>query len=112
MIKKYVETFNKVLSRKEFNYTGTQIAQWSGLGLSQVSRFMNDKTDLPVSKFFQLLNSMPPRFQQCYWAELLGLERKEKDWHSLIVSASVSDIQTILQALSEWTVSNSNLSLG
>ncbi len=100
MREEHVRVFNKVLSREEFRYPGTEMASWSGLSNSQISRFLNGKTDLPSSKFFHLLASMPPKFQRQYWAELLGL-RNDRDWRSLVAVASVKDVEEILQAVAE-----------
>ena len=97
-----VTIFNKIRQRPEFNYSGAQIVEWTGLDKSAVSRFLNGKTDLPMSRFFQLVSSMPTPFQEAYWSELLGQERKEEgSWRSVISEASVADIEEILGALTE-----------
>ena len=98
-----VIVFNKVLRRPEFNYTGAQIVEWTGFDKSAVSRFLNGKTDLPTSKFFSLISSMPTPFQQAYWAELLNLELEEqpKSWQSLIWQASYADMEEIFNAIAE-----------
>ncbi len=104
--------FNKVNSQPDFNYTGAQICRWSGLEKSLVSRFLNGKTDISLSKFFQLIRSMPAPFQEAYWAEVLKLEhdseiwrsQKRPPWTSLISKASYADIEEILNALANrWT---------
>jgi transcriptional regulator with XRE-family HTH domain len=100
MAKNYIEVFNSVLERREFRYSLKELADLSGLGTSQLSRFLNSKTDIPVSKFFQLINSMPPEFQEEYWAELLQQRGSQQDWWSLISTATLSDIEEILRALS------------
>ncbi len=101
-----VIVFNKVRSRPEFNYTGAQIVEWTGFDKSAVSRFLNGKTDLPISKFFQLLRSMPTPFQKAYWSELLELDYQDRSWRSLITRASSTDIQEILNALADrWAKS-------
>jgi transcriptional regulator with XRE-family HTH domain len=100
MTKNYTEIFNSVLERREFRYSLKELSDFSGLGTSQLSRFLNSKTDLPVSKFFQLINSMPLEFQEEYWAELLQQSGSHQDWWSLISTASLSDIEEILRALS------------
>jgi hypothetical protein len=92
--------FNKINSFPQFRYSVTQIAKWSNLDKSHVSRFLNGKNDMTVTKFFQLLRSMPNEFQQVYWSELLNLHR-DKSWRSLILQASMSDIEEILNALAE-----------
>ena len=101
-----VIVFNKVRSRSEFNYTGAQIVEWTGFDKSTVSRFLNGKTDLSVSKFFQLIRSMPTPFQEAYWSELLELDYQDRSWQTLIARASFADIQEILNALAErWAKS-------
>jgi hypothetical protein len=103
---KEVTIFNKINERPEFSYSGAQISKWSGLDKSLVSRFLNEKTDISVSKFFQLIQSMPTPFQQAYWAEVLLLnsaQGNEKSWRERVSQASVSDIEEILSAIaSRW----------
>lgn len=96
----YIKVFNKLLSRHEFQYTGLQMAEWSGLSNSQISRFINNKTDIPTSKFFQLIKSMPEQFQYCFWVELLKLN-EERNWRSLVTTASFEDIEEIIQAITD-----------
>jgi hypothetical protein len=95
--------FNKVNEQLGFNYSGTQIASWSGLDKSLISRFVSGKTDISASKFLQLIRSMPTPFQQAYWAELLEPQELElqqgESWQSLISAASTSDIEEILNAI-------------
>ncbi len=99
-----VTVFNKVRSRPEFNYSGAQIVEWTGFDKSAVSRFLNGKTDLPMSKFFHLVNSMPKPFQEAYWSELLSLDYQDRSWRSLISKASCVDVEEILNALADrWT---------
>lgn len=93
--------FNKINSLPGFNYNGAQIAKWSGLDKSLVSRFLNGKTDISVSKFFQLIQSMPTPFQQAYWADVLNLEHEGRSWRSLISQASVADVEEILNTIAE-----------
>ena len=103
---KAVIIFNKVLRRPEFNYTGMQIVEWSGLHKSAVSRFLNGKVDISVSKFFHIISSMPTAFQQVYWSELLNLELEEKPqtWQSLISQASHTDMEEIFNAIAHrWS---------
>lgn len=94
--------FNKVNSRLEFNYSGAQIAKWSGLETSLISRFLTGKSNISVSKFLQLIRSMPSEFQQAYWSELLEIETKpsgSRSWDSLISQASYDDVEEILNAI-------------
>ena len=91
--------FNKINSRPCFKYSGVQIAKWAGLDRSSVSRFLNGKTDISLSKFFLIIRSMPTPFQQAYWSELLDLEYQEKSWYSLISQASYADIEEILKII-------------
>ena len=96
--------FNKINSQAGFCYSGAQIAKWSGLDKSLISRFLNGKTDISVSKFFQLISSMPTPFQEAYWAELLSLDYQDRSWRSLISKASCVDVEEILNALADrWT---------
>jgi hypothetical protein len=99
-----VTVFNKV--NKAFNYSGVQIAQWSGLEPSLISRFLNGKSDISVSKFFRLIRSMPQEFQEAFWEQTLGLENerellqsKRLPWSALISEASYGDIEEILNAI-------------
>lgn len=102
-----VTVFNKVRERPEFNYSGAQIVEWTGFDKSAVSRFLNGKTDLPMSKFFHLIGSMPTPFQQAYWSELLNLDYQDRSWRSLISQASYADIEEILNAIAErWACRN------
>lgn len=102
----HVVVFNEVNSLGEFGYSNKQIAEWSGFDPSKVSRFLGGKTNIPSSDFFELISCMPKRFQECYWETLIG--SRDKNWHSLIATASIKDIQEILLALSErWSVLNS-----
>ncbi len=97
-----VTIFNRVNERPDFNYSGTQIAKWSGLDKSLVSRFLNGKSDISASKFLQLIHSMPIPFQQAYWSELLRLnEQPGKSWRALISKASYADIEEILNAIAD-----------
>jgi hypothetical protein len=99
-----VTIFNKVNRRLEFNYSGAQIAKWSGLETSLISRFLNGKSDISVSKFLQLIRSMPPEFQQAYWSELLEIETKPEElgsWRSLIARASYEEVEEILNAVAD-----------
>lgn len=94
--------FNKVNERPDFNYSGVQIARWSGLDKSLVSRFLNGKSDISANKFLQLVRSMPLPFQDAYWSELLKIgARQEGNWQSAIARASYSEIQEILSAIAE-----------
>lgn len=103
-----VIVFNKINSRTRFNYGCVEICRMSGLEKSQVSRFLNGKTELGVSKFFQLIRSMPKEFQEAYWeevlssrsvGEMLGCDRIL--WTELIAEASFTDIEEILNAITE-----------
>ena len=103
-----VTIFNQINARPDFNYSGAQIAKWSGLEKSLISRFLNGKSDISLSKFLQLIRSMPSEFQQAYWSESLGvanvsqmLERERIPWTELIKQATHSDIEEILSALTE-----------
>ena len=100
MAKNYIEVFKLVLERRTYRYSLKELADFSGLGVSQLSRFLNDKSDLPVSKFFHLVQSMPFQFQQEYWTELLSQNNSRQDWWSIISTASLGDIEEILRALS------------
>ncbi len=64
------QTFNYMLSR--FGYSAKQIAGWSGIHESRISRFRNGKLDLETGEFLQLLQSMPEEAQSCFWQHLLG----------------------------------------
>jgi hypothetical protein len=102
-----VTIFNKV--NEAFNYSGVQIAQWSGLEQSLISRFLNQKSEISVSKFFRLIRSMPQEFQEAFWAEMLSLENerellsspKRLPWSVLISEASTADIEEILNAIAD-----------
>ena len=102
---KEVTIFNKINERKGFGFTGAQIASWSGVDASQISRFLNGKTDISVSKFFKVISSMPESFQEAYWTETLNFhhvtkrEKKEIHWSVLISEASYTDIEEILNAI-------------
>jgi hypothetical protein len=54
-----------------------------------------------MSKFFQLICSMPTPFQQAYWAEVLNLDHDGRSWRSLISQASIADIEEILNAIAD-----------
>jgi transcriptional regulator with XRE-family HTH domain len=98
-----VTIFNKINELSDFNYSGAQIASWSGLEKSLISRFLNGKSDISVGKFLQLIRSMPKPFQEAYWFELLG-ERgsfENRSWRSLINQASTADIEEILNAIAD-----------
>jgi hypothetical protein len=102
-----VTIFNKINSLPQFNFSGVEIFQMSGIEKSQISRFINGKIDLGTSKFFQLIRSMPPEFQQRYFQEALAMnievkELKKSDripWTEMIGSADYEDIEEILSAL-------------
>ncbi len=103
-----VIVFNKINSRTRFNYGCVEICRMSGLEKSQVSRFLNGKTELGVSKFFQLIRSMPKEFQEAYWEEMLSsrsvgemLGGDRILWTELIAEASFTDIEEILNAITE-----------
>ena len=103
MAKEYIKIFNILLERREYRYSLKELSDLSGLGVSQLSRFLNEKTDLPVSKFFHLVNSMPLQFQKDYWSELnvQEIQSKKKNWRVLISNASSRDIEEILHAVSD-----------
>ncbi len=101
MAKDYIKIFNILLERREYRYSLKKLSELSGLGVSQLSRFLNGKTDLPVSKFFHLVNSMPLQFQKDYWSEINVQEIQSKNWRALISNASSGDIEEILRALSD-----------
>ncbi|MDJ0574849.1 MAG: helix-turn-helix transcriptional regulator [Xenococcaceae cyanobacterium MO_234.B1] len=103
MANEYIKIFNILLERREYRYSLKELSDLSGLGVSQLSRFLNGKTDLPVSKFFHLVNSMPLQFQKDYWSELnvQEIQSKKKNWRVLISTASPGDIEEILRALSD-----------
>ena len=102
---KEVTIFNEINAREGFGFTGAQIAKWSGINSSQISRFLNGKTDISVGKFFQVISSMPKSFQEAFWTETLNFhyvtkrEKKEIHWSVLISEASYTDIQEILNAI-------------
>ena len=102
MTKDYIKIFNIILQRQEYRYSLSELSDFSGLGTSQLSRFLNEKTDLPVSEFFLLIRSMPLQFQKDYWFELEEVEADQlnKNWKALISDASLEDIEEILRALS------------
>ncbi|MGK7937034.1 MAG: hypothetical protein AB4206_14775 [Xenococcaceae cyanobacterium] len=103
MAKEYIKIFNILLEKREYRYSLKELSDLSGLGVSQLSRFLNEKTDLPVSKFFHLVNSMPLQFQKDYWSELnvQEIQSKKKNWRVLISNASSRDIEEILRAVSD-----------
>jgi site-specific recombinase XerD len=43
-----VTIFNKINELSDFNYSGAQIASWSGLEKSLISRFLNGKSDAGI----------------------------------------------------------------
>ena len=102
-----VTIFNKVNSELQFRFSGVQIHRMSGIEKSQISRFLNGKIDLGMSKFFQIIRSMPPEFQQRYFQEALAINIKVKDlkksdripWTEMISSADYEDMEEILSAL-------------
>ncbi len=102
---KEVIIFNKINGREEFGFSRREIADRSRLDASLISRFLNGKTDISVSKFFQLINSMPKSFQEAYWNETLNSNYVTDDnktllhWASLISEASYTDLQEILNAI-------------
>ena len=97
--------FNRINARDDFGFSRREIADRSRLDPSLISRFLNGKTDISVSKFFQLINSMPKSFQEAYWDETLNANYVNENnkvilhWSSLISEASYTDIQEILNAI-------------
>lgn len=104
----HITVFKKLLAGSEFQgYTGADISRWSGLSESQVSRFLNGKSDLSATNFFKLVHSMPLPFQQSYWVELLQVGKQTDGWTSIISQASTSDIEEILGAITaRWSELN------
>ena len=102
---KEVIIFNKINGKEEFGFSRREIADRSRLDASLISRFLTGKTDISVSKFFQLINSMPKSFQEAYWYETLNSNYVTNDnkmllhWASLISEASYTDLQEILNAM-------------
>ncbi len=101
--------FNKINSRPEFNYSGAEISKRSGFEKSMISRFLNGKSEMGMAKFFHLMRSMPPSFQQAYWEEVLGIQSVEKlmsshriPWSDLIAKANFADIEEILKAVTNY----------
>jgi hypothetical protein len=97
-----VTIFNKVNSYPGFGFTATQIAGFSGLTLVTVSRFLNNKVDISATNYMKLICSMPRRFQEIYWRELVCAEPFEgRSWRKLIAMASPADIEEILSSISD-----------
>ncbi len=102
---KEVIIFNRINARDDFGFSRKEIANRSRLDASLISRFLNGKTDISVSKFFQLINSMPKSFQEAYWKETLNANYVTENnkillhWSSLISEASYTDLQEILNAI-------------
>ena len=97
-----VTIFNKVNSYPGFGFNATQISGFSGLSLVTVSRFINNKVDISAVNFMKLISSMPRRFQEIYWRELLATQPFEgRSWRKLIAMASPADIEEILSSISD-----------
>jgi hypothetical protein len=108
---RHLTIFKDVLARKDFSYTGLEMSQWSGISNSQISRFLNGKSDIASTTFFQLLESMPTRFKDCYWAEFHKEDNNDESWYSLVNRASDKDIGEILAALAKRYTEDSKKSL-
>ena len=95
--------FREVNTLPQFGYTNEKIAELWGKSPSQVSRFINGKTNTYTGDFFKLISLMPPDFKLEYWQRLLtklGLKIDlNKDWAKLIENASQKDLSEIFFAL-------------
>ncbi len=74
--KEHAKIFKKLL--KEQNIAQTSLVELSGMHQSKINRFVNGVIDLSAGEFFQLLDLMPPHFQQAYWERKLGITLTEK----------------------------------
>jgi len=95
--------FREVNTLPQFGYTNDHIAEIWGKSPSQVSRFLNGKSNTYTGDFFKLISLMPPDFKLEYWQRLLtrlGLKIDlTKDWTKLIENASQKDLSQIFFAL-------------
>jgi hypothetical protein len=104
--------FNKINARPEFGFSGADIARTSALDKSLISRFLNEKGDINLNKFSQLICSMPPAFQQEFWKEFHTLADpnefrkadKQIPWTALVSEATYDDLEEILSAIAaRWS---------
>ena len=104
--------FNKINNRPEFGFTGADIARMSALDKSLLSRFLNERSDITLNKFSQLISSMPPAFQREFWKEFHTLAdptqfseaEKSIPWTELVSKATDKDLEEILNAIANrWT---------
>ncbi|MDJ0575420.1 MAG: helix-turn-helix transcriptional regulator [Xenococcaceae cyanobacterium MO_234.B1] len=74
--KEHAKIFKKLLQEKKIPQT--TLVELSGMHQSKINRFVNGVIDLSAGEFFQLLDLMPPHFQQAYWKRKLGIITPEK----------------------------------
>jgi transcriptional regulator with XRE-family HTH domain len=102
------QIFKKV--NRTYGFSGAEISRMSGLDSGVISRFLSGKqNDMFLSRFLQLIRSIPKEFQEDYWEEFLGyknvkLTSERIPWTDLIKRADSNDLEEILKAISDrWT---------
>ena len=93
---------------KDFEITAKHLAEMSGVAPQTISDFRRGKKAIQTDSLEKLLSVLPAEAQAHFFSLALGgnisseklLRLLGKDWHLLISTASLGDIEEILRALS------------
>lgn len=98
-LSRYREIFNWIKNQSKYNYTNKQIADWSGVDPSKISRFLTGKRDLKAGDFFCLLESMPEAFQEQFWCRYNPTHKQIVDLAIVIEDMDLADLGNLLQLI-------------
>lgn len=107
---KISKAFDKTL--KNFGINARRLSEQSGVSEKMISLFRNDRQRIYSDSFEKLLEALPIEAKLYFLIQLsedklTALDKLseadyvEAEWKSLIFSASLSDIETILRALAD-----------
>ncbi|MDJ0633723.1 MAG: hypothetical protein QNJ34_11100 [Xenococcaceae cyanobacterium MO_188.B29] len=107
---KISKAFDKTL--KNFGINARRLSEQSGVSEKMISLFRNDRQRIYSDSFEKLLDALPIEARLYFLIQLSGdkltaldklteADYVEAEWKSLIFSASLTDIETILRALAD-----------
>jgi len=65
----YREALDEVITR--FRLKAVDIAEATGVGQNQISRFRNGHNDLNAESFFKIIHALPPKAKMHFYALLM-----------------------------------------
>lgn len=112
--KKHAKIFKELLQEKKIAQVA--LVKISGMHQSKINRFVNGVIDLSAGEFFELLDLMPPDFQEAYWKRKLGTSIAEKVAHEESLEEVVDKLSPkeqirIIKTLAENLFEQQNLEL-